>query len=361
MFGLRHSGLQGQKVTDAVSWVHRQQGLDTNEDKHFNIVNYSDDLGGVEASPEHAQRSFLGVENLLSDLGLKESKSKAISPSTEMTYLGVMFNTRNMTMSVPPEKLAELKSIIDKWARKSTSTKKELQGLLGRLFWVAKVVQFSRIFMGRLLAQLRTMSGMKDNTKAKFSEECRKDLLWWSRFIRIYNGITMIRNEDAIPLSLDQLLDSPFSVCAGDSTPTGIGSWHGREYWSRKIPQHLLGLPIHVLEFWAVIVASRIWGDTWTGKVIQIFTDNDAVADVITHEKPRDPSMLSLLREFIFVVCEKKFTPVIRKIGTKENVLADFISRRFDQDAAKSLFSQHGLEMTCITAPDNFFILSEPW
>ena len=362
MFGLRHSGLQGQKVTDAVAWIHRQQGLDTAEQKSFHIVNYSDDLGGVESTLERAQRSFLGIADLLLDLGLKESKSKAIAPSTEMTYLGVMFNTKNMTMSVPPDKLTELKSIIDKWARRSTSTKKELQSLLGRLFWVAKVVRFSRVFMGRLLSQLRLMAGLKDNTKMKLSEECRKDLIWWSRFLRSFNGITMIRNEEAIPLSLDQLLDTPDTVCAGDATPTGIGAWHGRQYWSRKIPAKLLSLPIHLLEFWAVVVSSRIWADSWTGKVVQIFTDNDAVADVISHEKPRDPSMLSLLREFVFIVCEKKFTPVIRKIGTAENFLADHISRRFDQEAAKSLFSQHGLDdMVCITAPDKLFELSEPW
>ena len=29
MFGLRHSGLQGQLITDSVSWIHRHQGLDT--------------------------------------------------------------------------------------------------------------------------------------------------------------------------------------------------------------------------------------------------------------------------------------------------------------------------------------------
>ena len=28
MFGLRHSGYQGQKVSDAISWVHKNLGLD---------------------------------------------------------------------------------------------------------------------------------------------------------------------------------------------------------------------------------------------------------------------------------------------------------------------------------------------
>ena len=180
MFGLRHSGLQGQKTTDVVAWIHRKSGLDSPEEREFNICNYSDDLGGVENSFERAKESLLGLASLFDDLGLAESSSKASPPSKQMVYLGVHFDTEKMEMSVPAEKLSELKAEIDKWARKTTITKKELQGLLGRLFWVAKVVRFSRIFMGRLLAQLRKMSGQKDHEKVKLEDQSRKDLLWWS-------------------------------------------------------------------------------------------------------------------------------------------------------------------------------------
>ena len=362
MFGLRHSGLQGQKVTDAVSWIHRKSGLNTPEEREFNVCNYSDDLGGVESTAVRAEASYLGIAALFIDLGLSESSSKASSPSRQMVYLGVNFDTNKMEMSVPVEKLSELKAEIDKWARKTVITKKELQGLLGRLFWVAKVVRFSRIFMGRLLTQLRDLSGKRDHEKVRLEDQSRKDLLWWSKFLRTFNGVSMIVNEDAIPLSLEQLLDTPEKVCAGDSTPTGIGAWHSWEYWSQLVPQHLLGLPIHILEFWAVIVSCKLWGEKWTGQVIQIFTDNDSVADVITYEKPRDPEMLSLLREFIYIVCEKKFIPVLRKISSEDNILADHISRRFDEDAALESFSRHGLNnMKLITAPDTFFRKKAPW
>ena len=361
MFGLRHSGLQGQRTTDAVAWIHRRLGLDTPEAKPFNVSNYSDDLGGVEDTFEHAWKSFRGMAGLLEDLGLAESLSKAVAPSTKMVYLGVQFDSEKMTMSVPPEKLAELKAEIDQWARKTTATKKGMQSLLGQMFWVAKVMRFARIVMGRLLAQLRNMSSLGDHVKIKLEEESRKDLLWWSRFLKTYNGITMIINEEAIPLTLEQLISTPTKVCAGDATPTGVGAWHSSQYWSRRFPANLLGLPIHILEFWAVIVSCRLWGGLWTGRVIQIFTDNDSVADVITFEKPRDPAMLTLLREFIFVVCELKFIPVLRKIGTVENILADHISRRFDHDAASKLFEEHGLHnMEKITAPDKCFLLTEP-
>ena len=172
----------------------------------------------------------------------------------------------------------------------------------------------------------------------------------------------MILNEEPILLSLEQLIDTPEKVCAGDATPTGIGAWHSHEYWSQLVPTHLRGSPIHLLEFWAVIVSCKIWGEGWVGQVIQIFTDNDSVADVITYEKPKDPAMLTLLREFIFLVCKFKFIPVLRKISTDDNKLADHISRRFDHDAASRIFEQNGLSgMRLIPVLDTFFSVIEPW
>ena len=88
-----------------------------------------------------------------------------------MTYLGVMFDTDSMTMMVPPDKLAEIKDEINRWARKTTISKKDLQSLLGKLFWVAKVVRYARAFMGRLLQQLRTLANTKDSYKVKIHPE----------------------------------------------------------------------------------------------------------------------------------------------------------------------------------------------
>ena len=142
-------------------------------------------------------------------------------------------------MSVPPDKITEIKSEIGKWARRTTITKKELQSLLGKLFWVAKVVKYARAFMGRLLGQLRSMANDKDNKKVRLLEESKKDILWWHTYLDTFNGISMIVNDDPIPLSFTQLLDSPHDICAGDATPTGGGAWHGKEYCCGDLPQHL--------------------------------------------------------------------------------------------------------------------------
>ena len=363
-FGLRHSGLQGQKVTDAVSWILRRLGLEDEDEKPYQVVNYVDDLGGVEANLNRANTAYNKLNWLLEDLGLKESLKKAEPPSTCITYLGVQFDSVNMTMSVPPDKITEIKAEIQLWKRKTTITKKELQSLLGKLFWVAKVVRYARPFMGRLLAQLRAVSNLKDGKKVKLTDESRKDILWWSQYLEKFNGINMMVNEDPIPLSFQQLLDDPHAICAGDATPTGGGAWHGREYWCRNLPDHLLDtkIPIHIKEFWVMIVSAKQWGDAWTGQCIVLYCDNDSVCDTIVHKKPRDPSLLSLLREFLYVAVSKKFFPVIRKIGTKENEMADHISRRFDPVAAAQVFAKFGMQDMVLVKPRvDFFNLTAPW
>ena len=363
-FGLRHSGLQGQKITDALAWIHRRVGLETDEEKQYNVVNYSDDLGGCESSLARATDSFNNLQLLMEDLGLQESSKKAEAPSTKMVYLGVLFDSDTMEMRVPPEKLAEVKSEIRIWSKKTMITKKGLQSLLGKLFWISRVVRFARIFMGRLLQQLRNMSELGDNVKRKLSEETKKDLKWWDRYVEHFNGVQMIVEEDPFPLELSQMMDTPHKVCAGDATPGGGGAWHGNQYWCRQLPQNLRdpALGIHLKEFWVLIVSARLWGESWTGKPIIFYCDNDAVVETINNKKPRDATLLSLLREFIFITVTYKFFPVVMKIGTKDNYLADHISRRHDPKVAAKVFRQAGLkDMTLVEVPDKFFKMTDAW
>ena len=267
-------------------------------------------------------------------------------------------------MRVPATKLQEVKSEIHLWIRRTTISKKELQSLLGKLFWISKVVKHSRVFLGRMLEQLRSLAGVKDNKKTKLLNETRKDLIWWATFLDMYNGIEIITVEDPIKLSYEQLLDSPHEICAGDATPVGGGAWHGYEYWSSFLPIHLQDpdIPIHIKEFWVMIVSAKLWGQTWTGRAVVIYCDNDAVCEVVWRKKPRDQTMLSLLREFLHVVVTRKFYPVVRKISTDDNHLADHISRRFDETAASKVFSQSGLHgMVRVTPKTNYFNVTATW
>ena len=401
MFGLRHSGLNGQRVTDAVSWILRNLGLEyvappqsdstcpttvtalssadqpnlthhpalitglnPNRQQPFNCINYSDDLAGCETLLQRSEAAFRALGHLLDELGLKESTEKACAPATSMTYLGILFNSMDMTMSVPADKLQEVRGDLEVWSRKTTAVRKDLQSILGKLFWISKVVRHSRAFMGRLLQQLRDMKDLPDSKRMVLSTDCKKDILWWRTYLRDFNGVTAMVNDDDIMQSLEELMSSPFNVCAGDATLWGGGAWFKEQYWSQEFPSFLKpsDIPVHIKEFWTLIVSCWIWGDQWSGQPVYLFCDNTSVVDTIVHQKPNNPDMLSLLREYLYVVCKKKFFPVPRKIDTKSNFLADHISRRHDSDSAEKIFNSVGkVGMVRIQVPVGSFKLSAPW
>jgi hypothetical protein len=72
MFGLRHSGYQGQRITNAVTWVHRDLGRQLEGEKPYNSLNYSDDIAGVESEEARALSSANALAKLLTELGLKD-------------------------------------------------------------------------------------------------------------------------------------------------------------------------------------------------------------------------------------------------------------------------------------------------
>ena len=93
-----------------------------------------------------------------------------------------------------------------------------------------------------------------------------------------------------------------------------------------------------------------------------LFCHNTAVVDVLQHEKPKDPRMQELLREFLYIVCTRGFTPVFRKVGTTANETADYISRVHDPTLNQEFFKNRSLPARKpVTAPDNLFSLQSNW
>ena len=351
VWGCRHAGYAGQWLTSAVSYIHSNLGLDKT-DKPFNILNYADDFAGAEAEMSRAQLSFDTLGQLLSDIGLTESKSKACPPTTTMTYLGVKFDTVDMCMHVDEDKVAELKTELAKWSRKTVAKKHELQSILGKLLWVSKTVRFSRVFVSRIICEIRKLTSQ--NAKTTLSRDIRKDFLWWEMYIEEFSGVQMI---------------TPISVCQsvlGDAYPQGGGSWNPvlNQYFSMSFPQYLHSsdTPIHVKEFVIVLLSIRMWGKFWAGQRIVIFCDNDAVCDVCTYQKPNNLEMQQLLREFLFWVCRYNFFPVLQKIGSKENHIADFISRNHNEDDIAKYFTENGFpSQTKITIPLDWYNFVADW
>ena len=115
---------------------------------------------------------------LLRELGLEESFDKASAPSTSMFFLGVQFDTVACTLSVTPDRLTDLQELLDRWAEKTSTTKKDLQSLLGKLNLMARLLSFLR--------------SVVDEENTVLTVEFQKDIRWWRQILPLYNGVSMM-------------------------------------------------------------------------------------------------------------------------------------------------------------------------
>ena len=350
VWGCRHAGYNGQRVSSAVLKVFRDVGR-LKFGEAYNSLVYMDDFGGAELG-DKATVAFNDLGALLTSLGIVESKKKACPPSTKMLFLGVEFDTIQMCMRVGDEKRMEVKVTVSKWCRKTVASKEELQSVQGQLMWISKVVRFSRCFVSRIISEQKSLKSQKQ--KKTLSGEVKKDFLWWKMFLDVFNGVELI-----IPATVS-------CNVLGDATLSGAGAWNEvtKEYWSAKFPFEMQSpyYPIHQKEFLTVIVQVKIWGANWSGKRVAIHCDNVAVVQTISHLKPKDPELQRCLREFLYYVTMYKFEPVMVRIPTKDNDLADFISRNHDKNDIEKKFSQYGLkDMSRVEIHDAIFSFVADW
>ena len=141
-FGTRHGSQFFQCTSDAVRYIMRQHGRD--------VINYIDDFLGF-GTPSVARASFDVLHDVMCKLGLTISEKKLVEPTTRAVCLGVLIDTVEGTIAIPPEKLENVRHMIDAWATKKHCSKKELQSLLGHLLYVHKCVKPARCFVNHML------------------------------------------------------------------------------------------------------------------------------------------------------------------------------------------------------------------
>ena len=308
--GQRNAGYGCSRVTNALMFIHSKGG--------YHGTSYLDDMIGV-SHPSIGSNAYHHLGNILRDLGLEENIPKACPPSVIQTVLGVVIDTENMTISVTSERLKEISELLVKWRNKKLCRKKELQSLIGKLCYVSHCVRQSRIFLNRFLELLRSVD-WEVSKKIKLSSDFHKELKWWSMFLSSFNGVAFIPS----PVWME-----PDVSMATDSCLDGCGGICDNQIFHSKFPVSIIdqGLPIHKLEFLAVLVGARVWGHKFRGLKIRMYCDNKSVVDVINSSKTKDPFMATCLRELWLVVSSNEFELKAIHLPGEENRVADWLSR----------------------------------
>lgn len=265
-FGLRSSAMICQRTTSSVIHIFQQFG--------FIADVYLDDFFGAE-SPQKALEAFDTLQFLFDELGLQSSRDKDCYPSTNMICLGIEVDTVTFSLRVPQDRIDDLLEELKQWSSRSHYRKKHLQSLLGRLSFVTACVRPGRIFLSRLLNNLRSFPA--NARHSPITQDMHLDLLWWSKFLPLFNGVSIIKREEWTFEGFN------FST---DSCLTGGGATCLEQSCHFELPLHIRQAAQHIsaLELFVVVVAVRLWAALLTHHKVLISCDNTAAVEAINSD-----------------------------------------------------------------------------
>ena len=182
-FGSRHGSQFFQRASDTVRHAMRQRDVD--------VINYIDDFLGY-GTPDVARRSYDALLDVMNQLGMTVSEKKLVAPTTRAVCLGILIDTVDGTVAIPPEKLQDIKNMVKQWKGKKYCTKRESQSLFCTLLYIHKCVKPARCFLNRML---ETLCKASNPAKIVLADDFHRELGWFDQFLPHYNGISMYAHK----------------------------------------------------------------------------------------------------------------------------------------------------------------------
>jgi len=257
-----------------------------------------------------------------------------------------------------PNKLNDVRVLIGKWSTKKRATKKDLQHLIGKLNWCARVVTGGRTFMRNLINCMCQVK--QSNYHVRLTKSARADIAWWKIGLDIFHGTTSFTCDAPLPSSF-------FST---DACSTGAGGHFGLNWffvsWLHDMPE-MSDKHINLQELKTVEIAAELWSHDWHGKHIVVSSDNAATVACINKGTTRSVDLLDTVHKLFWLSVKNNFKLSAKFIPGKLNILSDRLSRMFDPLAAleaQLLLSgvcDPPLECVGAMSYDTFLYLQECW
>ena len=159
--------------------------------------------------------------------------------------------------------------------------------------------------------------------KIPISNDFRRDLNWFKTFVPKFNG-TAFFVHDRVHHEIEL-----------DASLQGLGARWGNRVYASTLPNLYASMTIIHYEMLNILVAIRTWGTGWSGKIVLIHCDNEAVVTVLTTGRTKDLTLAAIARNIWLGTAEYDISLKTVHIRGKDNIIADSLSRWFTSDSHK--------------------------
>ena len=307
-FGLRSAPKIFSAVADGLLWAMACNGIQEG-------IHYLDDflLAGKADTLECASALDTAFRTCR-EVGFPVAMNKVEGASTNLTFLGILFDTAAGQLHLPQDKLGKILHELERWSQRKVCTKRELLSIIGLLQHIASIVKPGRIFLRHLINLSKIPRQL--HHRVCLNKGVSSDLLWWSMFIKHWNGCSVLPNPS-----------QKFSLHSDASGSWGcgrIGKKIGFNISGQKVSSYQ---EIATKELLPIVWAACVWSRFCFSAHITCFCDNMAVVHMLNNCSAKDDCLMHLMRCLHFVSAHYHFSISAVHIAGKTNVAADALSR----------------------------------
>lgn len=161
----------------------------------------------------------------------------------------------------------------------------------------------------------------------------------WSFFIEHFNGKALFHSG--------KLCSSQTLHLFTDASNLGFGCTFDRQWFYGPFETDWLKYHISVREFFPIVLAMEIWGESLSNTTVVLHSDNSAVVHVINKNSSKDPHLMKLMRRLMLASLKYNIHFFAEHIPGLYNVAPDLLSRLQIQ-RFRELFSDMKAERTSV-------------
>lgn len=166
--------------------------IESLREKGIRLIYYLDDICIMEKSKEKMKQTVNLIRQHLEGLGFLINKEKSVfEPKTTQEYLGFLFNTRTMTMSLSQGKIDKLLQHLRQAEKSTVRSCRWIASLLGKMTAVIPAIGEALLHIRHLQRDL--VKSLQQNNHnwdktCQTSQWAKSEIQWWKTFLIKKNG-----------------------------------------------------------------------------------------------------------------------------------------------------------------------------
>ena len=283
----------------------------------ISIFSFLDDFIIFEKSPTALLEASKTALDLLQSLGFKINWTKSnLIPSQMVEFLGVMWDLKSSTLSVPQDKRLGIISRCLAFLLKDTASRRELESLTGVLNFAASYIDLGRLHLIPIMlwVNLNTLTRTRD-AQVQLDSGFKEHLKIWTSQSFLNLPVPMHPARPTLSLMTDASLEGWCGILLPQKT---MGKWNPTVQLLSMNWKELKAVHLALLEFRVRL----------EGKAVQLLSDNSTTVACIKHQGSVKHKHLHSLTSEILLFCRRwhiSLHPV--HLRGVLNVLADQGSR----------------------------------